>query len=61
MCEPQPVTFSELKDAADPMIIGFPTLASWGFSVDVDEDGVTWVTLLNLGVRIPAEGSGPSA
>ena len=57
--KPLPITFSELKDASDPMIIGFPTLASWGFGVETDEDGVTWVTLSSLGVRIPAEGNGP--
>ena len=47
--------FAEMADCADPIIVGFPGLARFGYSIDEDDDGHIWVTLRNLGVTLLAE------
>ncbi len=57
------VHFGELAHCADVMIIGFPQLAEWGFSLTADEDGFVWVEFRKLGVSLLTEGvrfGGPS-
>ena len=33
-------TFGEMKDCADPIILGFPDLARNGYQVEEDDDGL---------------------
>ena len=48
------VVFGELERAADPLLIGFPQLARWGFELSVDAGGKIWVTLAAFDVRFVA-------
>ena len=50
------VTFGELGGISEAMIIGFPTLAKWGYALDADADGNIWVELRKLGITMLAEG-----
>ena len=50
-----PVSFGELAGISENMIIGFPTLAQWGFTLDSDADGNVWVEFRKLGVTMLAE------
>ena len=43
------VDFWELDGAADGLLIGAPTLADWGFGLERDERGRTWVLLSRFG------------
>ena len=47
--------FAEMADCADPIIVGFPDLARFGYSIEEDDDGHIWVTLRKLGVTLLAE------
>ena len=49
------IGFAELADASDCLLVGFPTLAMWGFSVDEDADGHLWVEFRRLGITLLAE------
>ena len=56
-----PVTFGELDGISKNMIIGFPTLAKWGFVLDLDADGNAWAGFRKLGVTMLAERFGTPA
>ncbi|MCP4900485.1 MAG: hypothetical protein GY906_26270, partial [bacterium] len=47
--------FGELEGASDALIVGYPTLAEWGFGLERDDDGIVWVELRSLGLRVPSE------
>ena len=55
-----PVSFGELGGISENMIIGLPTLASWGMALDSDVDGNIWVELRKLGITLLAERFGVS-
>ena len=47
--------FGEMAECADPLILGFPELARFGYAVEEDDDGHIWVTLSKLGITLLAE------
>ena len=49
--------FGEMSDCADPVILGFPELARFGYQVEEeeDDDGHIWVHFTKLGVTVLAE------
>ena len=49
------VCFAEMDECADALIIGFPDLARFGYSVEEDDDGHIWVSFAKLGVTLLAE------
>ena len=49
------VIFGELDSAADCLLIGFPTMLTWGPFFYVDEDNRPWVEFTKLNITAPAE------
>ena len=49
------VVFGEIDSAADGLLIGFPTLLEWGYSVYLDSDGKPWMYLRKFDVTLPCE------
>ena len=46
------VEFGEMADISEAMLIGKPTLESWGYAMDQDDQGNSIVELRKLGVTI---------
>ena len=44
-----------LDDAADAMLVGFPTMLEWGVAFEQDADGHIWVELRRFGLTLLAE------
>ena len=49
------VVFGEMDSAADGLLIGFPTLLEWGYSVYLDSDGKPWMHLRKFDITMPCE------
>ena len=54
------VTFAELDEAADALLIGFPELVSWGVRFYDDSDGNIWIDFEKLGICALADAKMPN-
>ena len=49
------VSFGEMENASETLILGFPDMTQYGFSVEEDDDGNIWVEFRKLGVTLLCE------
>ena len=49
------VIFGQLDSAADCLLIGFPTMLTWGPFFYTDEDNRPWVEFTKLNISVAAE------
>ncbi len=49
------VMLGEMDSEADGLLIRFPTLLEWGYSVYLDSDGKPWMYLRKFDISMPCE------
>ena len=49
------VSFGEMEQASEGLILGWPDMVRYGFGTEEDDDGNIWVEFRKLGVTLLSE------